>query len=310
MNVIEKIASDLKLDKTYISRIADRSSFYYKDYTIPRRNGKPRHISQPSPELKTLQYWVLYNILMDLPVSEASYAYKKGDSIKKHAELHSRSRFFLHADICNFFPSIKSAKLSTVLLENRHVIDALGLDLVETLQDIRKICFKRDSLCIGAVSSPAISNIVMYSFDKTMLEYCNAHGYLYSRYADDIYISSSSYIPSDVLSFLQKELDKCGFVLNYGKTGFCSSKSRRKVTGLVITNDSRVSVGTETRNSIKKMVYDKIVHGKGNPNQILGYLSFLKDIEPHTYNNIIIKYSQYCSGDLIKELSRQEDSPT
>lgn len=304
MNVIEKIATELKLDQMYVSRIAERSSFYYKEYTVPKRNGEPRYIAQPSPELKTLQYWVSHNILGKLPVSKASYAYKKGDSIKRHAQLHAKSRFFLHADIRNFFPSIKSSKLNPILRGNKDIFDDLELDLEESLGDIRKICFKKDSLSIGAVSSPVISNVIMYSFDEIMLEYCKANGYLYSRYADDIYISSNSYIPKDVLAFLQSELAKCGFAINYGKTKFCSSKSRRKVTGLVITNDSRVSIGTERRKAIKKMVYDKLVHGKGDPNQILGHLSFLKDVEPNIYNNLIIKYSRYCSGDLIKELSK------
>lgn len=304
MNVIEKIATELKLDRLYVSRIAERSSFYYKEYTVPKRNGEPRYIAQPSPELKTLQYWVSYNILDKLPVSKAAYAYKKGDSIKRHAQLHAKSRFFLHADIRNFFPSIKSSRLNPILRENKNIFDNLGLDMEESLGDIRKICFKKDSLSIGAVSSPAISNVVMFSFDEIMLEYCKTNGYLYSRYADDIYISSKTYIPKDVLTFLQRELVKCGFTMNYRKTKFCSSKSRRKVTGLVITTDSRISIGTESRKFIKKMVYDKLVHGKGDSYRILGYLSFLKDVEPNTYNNLIIKYSQYCNGDVIKELSK------
>lgn len=304
MNVIEKIATELKLDQMYVSRIAERSSFYYKEYTVPKRNGEPRYIAQPSPELKTLQYWVSYNILDKLPVSTAAYAYKKGDSIKRHAQLHAKSRFFLHADIRNFFPSIKSLKLNPILRENKNIFDNLGLDMEESLGDIRKICFKKDSLSIGAVSSPVISNVVMFSFDEIMLEYCKTNGYLYSRYADDIYISSKTYIPKDVLTFLQRELVKCGFTMNYSKTKFCSSKSRRKVTGLVITTDSRISIGTESRKFIKKMVYDKLVHGKGDSYRILGYLSFLKDVEPNTYNNLIIKYSQYCNGDVIKELSK------
>ena len=99
MDLIDKIALDLKLDKSYISRIVSRSTFYYKDFTIPKRNGGERRVAQPSPELKTLQYWVLNNILNKIPVSKAAYAYKKGDSIKKHAQLHSKSQFVFHADI-------------------------------------------------------------------------------------------------------------------------------------------------------------------------------------------------------------------
>lgn len=53
------------------------------------------------------------------------------------------------------------------------------------------------------------------------------------------------------------------------------------------------------------MVYNKLVNGEGNSDQILGYLAFLKDIEPNSYNNLIIKYSQYCDGDIITALSKE-----
>lgn len=304
MNIREKIAEELKLDLAYISRIADRSFCYYRDYTIPKRNGMPRSISQPSPELKTLQYWVVHNILCKLPVSSAASAYKKGDSIKKNAQLHRHSKHILHADIRNFFPSIRASMLKTILRSYKAIFDDMGLDLEESLKDIQAICFRNGVLCIGAVSSPSISNIVMYSFDTAVLEYCRANGYIYSRYADDIYISSKHYIDKNILVFLQSTLEKNNFKLNESKTSFVSSKSRRKITGLIITNDSQISIGKEKRNHIKKMVYDKLIHGSGDSNQILGYLSFLKDVEPRTYNNIIIKYSQYCDEDLIKRLSK------
>jgi hypothetical protein len=54
------------------------------------------------------------------------------------------------------------------------------------------------------------------------------------------------------------------------------------------------------------MIYNKLVHNQGDSNHILGYLSFLKDIEPNTYNNLIIKYSQYCDEDIIDALKKEE----
>lgn len=305
MNIVEKISDDLKLDLSYLSRIAQRSSYYYKDYKIPKKNGGERPVSQPSPELKTLQYWVVHNIFEKIPVSKAAYAYKKGDSIKKHAEFHCKSRFILHADICNFFPSIHSKHLSEILKCNKDIFDSLGLDLNSSIQDINKICFRRDSLCIGAVSSPVISNIIMYSFDNALIEYCKEHQYIYSRYADDIYISSNNYINKEVISFLCDELHKYGFILNRSKTRFYSPKYKRKVTGLILGNNSQVSIGTERRIEIKKMIYNKLVNGVGDSEKILGYLAYLKDIEPNTYNNLIIKYSSYCEGDIISELRKQ-----
>ena len=73
---------------------------------------------------------------------------------------------------------------------------------------------------------------------------------------------------------------------------------------MIITNDGKVSVGLQKRNEIKKLVYDKLIHNKGDSLKILGYLAFLNDVDPKAYNDIIIKYSQYCSGDIISALNK------
>lgn len=305
MNIIDKIALDLKLDKLYLSHIASNSAFYYRDFEITKRNGGKRYLAQPSPELKTLQYWVLHNILNKIPVSKAAYAYKKGDSIKKHALLHSESRFVFHSDIHNFFPSIHSSHINDILKTHKNIFDDLGLDLESSISDIKQICFRNDALCIGAVSSPAISNIIMQSFDSMLLNYCKTNNYIYSRYADDIYISSNTYIDKNVVDFLRLELERKGFKINYSKTKFYSPKYQRKITGIFLTEKSQISIGIERRTKIKKMIYDKLVHKKGDPDEIIGYLSFLKDIEPNTYNNLIIKYLKYCDEDIITALTKR-----
>ena len=37
----------------------------------------------------------------------------------------------------------------------------------------------------------------------------------------------------------------------------------------------------------------------GDPDTILGNLAFLKDVEPNSYNSLLIKYAAYCNGDVI-----------
>ena len=37
MNLIEKLAEDLKLGDSYIASIVNRTDFYYRDYTIPKK---------------------------------------------------------------------------------------------------------------------------------------------------------------------------------------------------------------------------------------------------------------------------------
>ena len=74
MELSQVISDDLKLDKQYIDNVISKADSSYKEYFIPKKNGGVRAVAQPSPELKTLQYWVSYNILQKLPVSKAAFA--------------------------------------------------------------------------------------------------------------------------------------------------------------------------------------------------------------------------------------------
>lgn len=299
MDVIGKLAKDLKLDYTYIEKIVNRADYYYRDYTIPKKNGGERKILQPSAELKTFQYWVLNNILLKLPVSESAVAYKKGDSIKNNALTHAKSNYILHVDIRDFFSSIKFNHLEGILRTNRKIFEDLDLDMDESVVDIEKICFRRNQLCIGAVSSPAISNIIMITFDVAMNNYCDAHNLIYTRYADDIYISSENYLNNDILNFVKQQLADKQLYINYKKTRFFSKKYKIKITGLIVGTDKKVYLGTERKKQLKKMLYDKLVHRKGASNHILGWLAFLRNVEPIFYSQLLIKYSKYCKGDIV-----------
>lgn len=301
-SLIEYMSQNLQMDVAYIRRIVSRSDLYYCDYSIPKKGGGIRHISQASPELKTLQYWLLNKVFRLIPVSNAAFAYKRGDSIKRHAIFHENAQYIFHSDINHFFPSIHSESLIHYLVQHKNILEEQGIWFEDTLSLISKICFRHDMLCIGTVSSPCISNIVMYDFDVELIHFAEENGFRYSRYADDIYISAMCRLPDSLPDTLDMILTKYGFGINRKKTWFKSKKAHRTVTGIVLTDDGRISVGSEMRNQIKAMVYKRIVHGKGSPEEILGYLSFLKDIEPNTYNKILIKYIPYCNGDVIEAI--------
>jgi len=299
-DMIHYISEDLKLDRIYLENLIAHSAHYYRTYDIKKPDGRLRHISHPSPELKTLQYWCAENIFSLFPVSNAAFAYRKGLSIKKHAEYHVKGKFILHMDIEKFFESITDNHTFELISKNSHLFIDKPFDIVEDVDTINNICLKTGRMCIGSVSSPVISNAVLYDFDNAIIEHCRTHGFKYSRYADDMYISSETYIDSSIIDFFIKELEKKGFRLNKKKTRFMSQKGKRSITGLVITNEKKVSVGLDLRQKIKSMVYNKMIKDEGDPNVIMGYLSFLKDVEPLSYNKIIIKYSKY--GNVIEKI--------
>lgn len=114
------------------------------------------------------------------PSSKYSYAYKKGICTKTAFEPHFKSKLFIKLDIKNFFTNITYSRfLQNVKIENILLKDRLFL------------CFYDNHLPLGFITSPKLSDIYMYEFDKSVEEYLSKHKELhYSRYCDDILISS------------------------------------------------------------------------------------------------------------------------
>ena len=303
-SLYKRLASDLSLQEEYIKSIVRKSNICYKTYHIPKRNGGVRFIHQASPELKTLQYWVREKVLVHLPVSRAAFAYEPECSIRKHADYHRQCHFLFHTDVKNFFPSIQQEHLECILKAHRSILEEHGVWYEDLCYVVGMICFRNNGLSIGTVSSPRISNIIMYDFDEKLLEYCEAKGYHYSRYADDIYISSPTYIPVEVQDLVEAALKEKGFSTNSQKTGFRTPKARRKVTGVIITDQKTISIGSAFKRDIRSMIYQRLKYGQGDPEVILGYLSFLKAIEPATFTKYLIKYAPYCNGNVLAAIKR------
>ena len=64
------------IDLDYLLSAANSPKHFYRYFTIPKRNGKIRKISEPLPVLKEAQYYILNNILKKVPCSIYAKAYK------------------------------------------------------------------------------------------------------------------------------------------------------------------------------------------------------------------------------------------
>ncbi len=299
MSLVGTIAEKLQLSSEYIKKIERNASRLYKMYKIPKKGNGYRVIYQPSQELKTLQYWLNRYVFDSLPVSKFSFAYTKGCSIKKNALAHKDSRYFLHLDLKNFFESITRHHLVDLLISNSKFFNCHGVYLEkQDIDFICNICLRYGNLTIGSVCSPTISNRVMYEFDLEIKEVIG-NDIIYTRYADDLVFSSIDFIPIDMIQRVGTIAKKYKFGLNNLKTKFMSCTGRRIVTGLIIDN-GKVSIGLKRRRKIKSMLYNKIVKGQGDSQRILGYLFFLKDIEPAYFNKIMLKYSHF--GNVLEML--------
>ena len=186
--LIETLSELTGVSEVRLRWIQSQASKMYKTYTIPKRSGGVREISQPTPELKSIQRWIVWRIFSNLPVSDAATAYKRGASIKLNAEIHAKTSFTLHLDFESFFPSF-SAQAVRVFLKNNTDLS------VDDIWFCSSVITKSGNLTIGAPSSPAVTNAMMFDFDNRIKAICKEKDLVYTRYADDLNISSTKYFP-------------------------------------------------------------------------------------------------------------------
>lgn len=291
---LRKMALEMRVPMSHVLAIADTASHRYKTYRIAKRTGGSREISHPAMELKSLQRWIADNILSKLPVHDSVYSYRIGRGIRDHAELHKKQNYLVRIDFKDFFPSITAKDVTRLLIENR-----VKLPPLITAEDVRYICkivCRNGRLTIGAPSSPAISNAVLYSFDKHWSRVCIQRKIIYSRYADDIYLSTNipnilgptfSEIRNDLAS---REWPK--LAINRRKVVFTSRKHNRNVTGLTLTSDRRISIGHDKKRMLRSLVY-KFAQGElsvKDVSYLRGYLSYVKSVEPNFIAKLRMKY--------------------
>lgn len=298
--IVNTIGARLALPVYYLSRVARSASHRYKEYTIPKKTGGVRIIHHPARELKLVQNWLLQNVLTVLPVHGAATAYRQGSSIRQNAARHVSNNFLLRVDFRNFFPSIKGQDIAALLIANRSQFGNTGLtdDDITFIRQI--VCRKQedgsDALTIGAPTSPHLSNAVMFDFDHIWFERLKRIEVSYTRYADDLYLSTNQpdvlkHVLEDMRNFLHGEF-RPRLTINDPKTAFSSRKRRRLAAGLVLTSDRKISIGRHKKRMIKAQVL-KLKHGELQPAEVAslrGWISYLRSVEPSFVSALQQKY--------------------
>ncbi len=286
-DLLTRLGRAVLLPREQLLRLIRSAPRRYKVFQIPKRSpGQFRTIAQPAREVKALQYWVMRNVLNRFDVHPAATAYREDLSIANNARPHVQGRFLLKMDFKDFFPSLKASDFRTFLKKNKANLDN------EEIEALCQILFWMPkgtndlSLSIGAPTSPMLSNILMMDFDQRVSRFCAARNVAYTRYADDLSFSSAR---SEQLQTVERAvLSMCGrsrspiLTVNQGKTVRVSKRDARRVTGLVLTNDRKISLGRDEKRRIRARMHH-FVTGRLQPEQILqlrGTLAYVKSVEP------------------------------
>lgn len=296
-NILSEISSSLTLSATELIQLGAKSPYTYKIYSIDKKSGGKRTIAQPARETKFLQRELIRNLFNELPVHAAATAYRNGSSIKKNACAHKKNRYLSKFDFKNFFESIRESDLE--LHFKKHLAEQdFSTNFIRFIS--RVSCYHNGpqglTLSVGAPTSPLLSNSVMYEFDYLVSEWCTERGLTYTRYADDLTFSSNTkgqaFEIEDFIEWVLAKIEYPRLSLNKEKTLHLSTNSKRRVTGLIISNDGKVSLGRDRKRLISSMIHH---YAKGTlPSEELpklqGLLGFAEDIEPVFCSKMCTKY--------------------
>jgi RNA-directed DNA polymerase len=242
----------------------------YTCFEIPKRTGGTREIRAPTKQLKLLQRRlanVLYICVHEVESANKgrrslAHGFERNRSIVTNARLHKRRRYVLNLDLEDFFPSINFGRVRGFFIKDKHF--ALN-EKVATV--IAQIACHDNELPQGSPSSPIISNLIAHLLDAQLARFAKLHKCTYSRYADDITLSTNRKdFPEEVAARvpgtssqwqlgnpLVSKIENAGFQINDKKTRMQCRGSRQVTTGLLV--NEKVNIRPEYYRTARAMCH-------------------------------------------------------
>jgi len=223
------------------------SGTHYQRWTVPKRDGSPRLISAPKPDLKAVQRWIAREVTEHLPVHGAAHGFLVGRSIATNARVHAGARVLVKLDIKDFYPTVTWRRVKGLLRRaglGEQLATLMALLCTESpRQEVQThgktyyVATGPRSLPQGAPTSPSITNALCLRLDARLSGLAAKLGARYTRYADDLAFSWHGDDKAEIGS-LMKAVNAIvraeGFTVHAKKTRVMRSGARQQLTGLVV----------------------------------------------------------------------------
>jgi RNA-directed DNA polymerase len=305
----------LMLRKTIMRR---RELANYRMFSIRKRSGGWRYIHQVTKELFQVQQFINTKILQKIQPHPASFAFYTNRGIKACASKHCGARWLFQYDLKDFFYTINEKNIYDIFYKHGY----RSLLAFELARICTTTCLPKHLLCYihqqcnylnlgsykfyadnqqgvlpqGAPTSPMLSNLVAFNLDESLSKFANEHGLIYTRYADDITLSSykKSYTKNERFNIHKNIIQiirQHDFLVNPKKTRIIGPGARKIVLGLLV--DGEVPrIPKETYKRIERLLYASNKYGLletarhekfdtpyGFYNHLSGLLAFIKDVD-------------------------------
>lgn len=260
----------------------------YKRFEIKKKSGGTRVILSPERTLRKTQRKIADELKNHYRRHEAAFGFVDKYSIADNANRHVGSRWVLNLDLEDFFPSIHFGRVRGMLLKPPF---AFPMNVAQWLAQI--VTFDK-TLPQGSPSSPIISNMICLRLDKDLKKLARRYDLIYTRYADDITLSSKEKFPDAIAKLnhsgegasvnlgddLVSIINDNGFQIKHSKTRMTGTSRRQEVTGVVV--NEKCNLPRQYLNGIRGEI-GRLRYLKGDEYnelrlKVLGRMGHLKNI--------------------------------
>ncbi|HWK05419.1 MAG TPA: reverse transcriptase family protein [Puia sp.] len=206
-------------------------SKYYRrlvEIKQPKKPGgkiKERILYPSSGRLREIQDGIKDNILSKISMPEFVQGGVKGKSNITNALVHKGKRYKFTTDLKKFFPSVTSGMVYNIL---RGYGFSGDVSRVLTI-----LCTYKGMLPQGIPTSTHLANMVFLPVDYTLQKACPIPDITYTRFVDDITISSSSDLKPYTSAFI-KVITDASFRISHQKTHY---NGVADITGIKVRNN-------------------------------------------------------------------------
>lgn len=302
----------------YLREIVKRRADPYQDIRLEKRGGRGlRPISAPEPVLLEVQRVVLARALDGVPLHSSAYAYRKNRSVVECASQHTGAQWLIKLDLHNFFGSINERQVYAafrrrlysplVSFELARLCTRLDSRVAKTGYDFARIqeryaaipAYASAHLGVlpqGAPTSGVLANMSVSTMDKQISDRALENGLIYTRYSDDITLSTASQMSRAKAQAIVREVttvvESNGHRIHNKKTRIVPPGARHVVLGLLLAEDT-VRLLPEFRRRIEVHVrgvsrFGLVEHSDHRKfksvlsfiNHVEGCLAFAMDVDP------------------------------
>jgi ribosomal protein S20 len=244
---VAALARALKSGETELKNLAERANQSYR-IVLPKP-GSSRQTFDALGALKTIQRRIQITFFNNVTFPDYLHGSLKGCDYVTNASLHTNKQLLICEDVKKFFPSVSATKVKDVWCAFFGFSPEVA-DLLTTLTT------KDGALPQGAITSSYLANLVLWRDEPLLHAKLAAHGITYSRYVDDMAMSSANHLSKELQTWVIAQvygmLHKNGLNAGRAKHEIFSASEPMIATKLIVNN--KPSLNQKKRSQVRAQI--------------------------------------------------------